>query len=90
MGSEISVIWSQKSGAVFDRAGGEDGSFLGEVILAYGAQGALKIVGDILPLGAGSNAALGVAQLLIIFPTADITDMLHNLFLHLKWCVFYL
>ena len=56
--------------------------FGGELVLAHHAQGALEVFGDILPLGAGSDAALGVTQLLVIFPAADVADILHNSFLH--------
>ena len=55
--------------------------FGGEFFLAHRAEGALEILGQILKLGAGGDAALGVAQLLIIFPAADVADILHNVFL---------
>ena len=57
--------------------------FLGfaELILANQAQGALEILRNILPLGAGGNTALGVTELLIVFPAADIANIFHNEFL---------
>ena len=50
--------------------------FGGEVVLVHRAEGALEIGGHVLPLGAGGDAALGVAQLLVIFPAADVADIL--------------
>ena len=50
----------------------------GELILADRTQGALEILGYILPLGAGGNAALGVTQFLVIFPAANVANILHN------------
>ena len=52
--------------------------FFGELILAYAAQGALEISGYIFPLGAGGDATLGVAQSLVINPTANVTYMFHS------------
>jgi hypothetical protein len=51
--------------------------FGGELFLAHKAEGALEIFGDIFPLGAGSDAALGIALKFVVFPTANIADMLH-------------
>ena len=53
----------------------------GELILTDGAQGALEILGDIFPLGAGGNAAFGIAQFLVVFPTANVANVFHNKFL---------
>ena len=46
---------------------------LAEHILAYSAEGAFEIVGKILELGAGSDAVVGIAKSLIIFPSASVT-----------------
>ena len=54
--------------------------FLGEHILAYGAKGTLEILRDVFPGRTGSDTALGVAQLLVIFPAANVAYMLHNRF----------
>ena len=52
--------------------------FFGEVILIYTAKGAEEVFGDIFPLGAGGNAAFGVALLFVVFPTADTAYIFHN------------
>ena len=51
---------------------------LGELILTNSAERTLKIIGKILELSAGSYAALGTALLLIIFPTANVTNVFHK------------
>ena len=53
--------------------------FLSELVLAHHAQGALKILGDVLPLGAGSNAALGIALCLVIDPAANLAYIFHKI-----------
>lgn len=59
-----------------------DALLLREVILAYSAKGALEILGKILKLGSGSDAVLGSACLLVIFPSANVTYVFfHNNFL---------
>jgi hypothetical protein len=55
--------------------------FLREHILANRTQRADKIFRDIFPLGTGGNAAFGIAQSLIIFPTANVAYMFHIIFL---------
>lgn len=55
--------------------------FFGKLVLIDHAQGALEIFGDVLPFGAGGNAALGVAQFFVIFPAANIADVFHKRFL---------
>ena len=55
--------------------------FCGELLLVYGAQGALKIVMDIFPLGAGGNALFGTTQFFVIYPAAYIANIFHNDFL---------
>ena len=50
-----------------------------EAVLAHAAQGALKIIGQVLELCAGGNAVLGVAGGLVINPAASISNILfHN------------
>lgn len=51
--------------------------FNAELIFAYGAEGALEIVGEIFPLGAGRNAVFGRAFILVVFPTANIAYVSH-------------
>ena len=63
------------------------GLLLRELVLAHHAQGALEIFGDILPLGAGGNAALGIAQSLVVFPAANVANIFHISYLHLFWFV---
>ena len=58
---------------------------LREHILAHAAQGALEILGDILPLGAGGNAVLGIAGGLIIDIAAGITDVFHCVAPPFRW-----
>ena len=53
-------------------------SVLGEHILAYAAQGALKIPGNILPLGSGSDATLGIVLGFIIDPSANVAYIFHG------------
>jgi hypothetical protein len=59
--------------------------FCGKLILAYAAQGAFKIVGNIFPLGAGCDATLGVALCLVIFPTANVAYIFHSHVLLIEW-----
>ena len=55
-----------------------------KLVLIDHAQGALEIFGDVLPFGAGGNAALGVAQYLVVFPPANVADILfHIVFLRI-------
>jgi hypothetical protein len=51
---------------------------LGEIILAYSAEGALEIIGQILKLCTGGDAVIGVADCLVLFPAAYFT----YIFLH--------
>ena len=51
--------------------------FGAEVILAYCAEGAYEIFGNIFPLGAGQDAALGIALCLVIDPAANIAYIFH-------------
>ena len=55
--------------------------FSGDLVFAYHAKGALEIFGNILPLGAGSNATLGITGCFIIFPAAKIANIFHNNYL---------
>ena len=57
------------------------GLLSGELILAHGAQGAGEVFRDILPLGAGGNAAFGVAGRFVIFPAANVAYIFHSKFL---------
>ena len=50
----------------------------GELVLAGTAQGTLEILGEIGKLGAGGHAVLGIAGSLIVNPTAQIANVLHN------------
>ena len=52
----------------------------GEVILTYATQGALEILGQVLPLRAGGNSVVGIAELLVIFPSTYITYILCHCF----------
>ena len=52
--------------------------FSGKVVLAYAAEGALEISGQILELGAGGNAVFGVACSLVIGPAANIAYILQG------------
>ena len=63
------------------RLGSSQKLSLAELILTYEAQGALKIPGDVFPLGTGGNAALGVAGCLVIFPATNVAYIFHNRFL---------
>ena len=49
-----------------------------EIVLAYSAKGANKILGKILKLCAGSNTVIGIAYCLVIFPSAYVTYIFHN------------
>ena len=53
--------------------------FFAELIFAYAAKGAFKILGQVLKLRAGGNTALRITQFLVINPTAYVTNMLHKL-----------
>ena len=55
----------------------------GKIILTDAAQRADKILGNILPLGTGSNALFGVALLLVVFPATQIANIFHSDYLHL-------
>ena len=46
--------------------------FLAEGILAHSAKGALEILGQILELCSGSYSVFGIAELLIIYPSANV------------------
>lgn len=65
-------------------------SAFGELILADHAQGALEIFGDVFPFGAGCDAALGVAQGLVIFPSANVAYIFHSGILTFKFLLFFL
>ena len=63
-----------------------------EMILVHAAQRAGEIFGDILPLGAGGNSTLGVAQFLVVLPTANVTYIFHGmnlLFIFIGVCFLY-
>jgi hypothetical protein len=63
--------------------------FLRELILAHSAQGALEVLRNILPSRAGSDAGLGVAQFFVVYPTANVANILfHNEFLLIFMVVF--
>ena len=57
------------------------GLFLGELILAYAAEGADKIVGEILPLCTCRNAVIGIAYSFVVFVAAYITYVFHDKYL---------
>jgi len=61
---------------------------LGELVLAYAAKRTLEIRRNILPLGAGSDSGIGTALCLIIFPTANVTNIFHNDYLHVYYVLF--
>ncbi len=50
---------------------------LGELILADRAKRTLKVVGKILEFRAGGNAEIGCADLLVVFPAANVTYVDH-------------
>ena len=51
----------------------------GKLLLAYAAEGAGEVFGDVLKGSAGGNVALGTAGSGIVFPAADGADVLfHN------------
>lgn len=52
---------------------------LGELVLAGAAQGAHPVGGQVLPLGAGGDAIIRIAQSLVVHIAADIADVLHSL-----------
>ena len=52
---------------------------LGKVVLADTAKGAYKIFGQIGKGSAGSNAVIGVAQFLVVDPTAYIAYIFHKI-----------
>ena len=51
---------------------------LAEAVLAYAAEGALEIVGQILPLGAGGDAVVRIAGRFVVAVTAYVA----SIFLH--------
>ena len=55
------------------------GLSLAKAVLAYSAKGAFEIVGKILKLRSGSYSKLGIAKLLVVFPSASIA----NVFFHI-------
>ena len=55
--------------------------FLVKKVLLHGAQGAVEIFGNIFPLGAGCDTALGITLSLVVFPSADAANIFHNRFL---------
>ena len=51
----------------------------GELVLAGAAEGAGKVVGEILELGAGRDAVVGIADGLVVLPAAEVADILHGM-----------
>ena len=51
------------------------GLLLGELVLAYAAQGADPILGEVFELGAGGNAVIGVAHLGVIALAANVAHI---------------
>ena len=50
-----------------------------ELILAYTAQGASEVLGQIFKFGAGRDSVIGIANCFVIFPAANVTNVfLHN------------
>jgi hypothetical protein len=49
-----------------------------EAVLVRSAHGALKIIGEGFPLGAGGMAVIRIALSLVIHPSADITYVLFH------------
>ena len=47
-----------------------------ELVFAYAAEGAGEIFGDILPLGAGSDAVVGIARRFVVFVAANAANVL--------------
>ena len=55
--------------------------FSREHILAYAADGADKILGQIFKLSAGSDTVVGIADLFIVYPAASVTNVFHSIIL---------
>ena len=73
---------TQKPNGIFRRAWFAISLLFGaEIILAYCAEGAYEIFGNIFPLGAGSDTAIGIAFSLVIDPATYIAYVLHCQFL---------
>ena len=70
---------AKKRPAVWPGARHDHQLLRGKLILAHTAQGAYKIVGQVLPLGAGGDAIIRIAQSLVVHIAADIADVLHSL-----------
>ena len=51
----------------------------GELVLAGAAEGAGKVVGEILELGAGRDAVVGIADGLVVLPAAEVSDVFHGM-----------
>jgi len=50
---------------------------LGEGILANSAERTFKVIGKVLELCAGCNAVLGIAQFLVVLPSANLANVFH-------------
>ena len=59
-------------------------SFSLKLILAYSAERTNKILGHILPLGAGSYAALLVSFFLVVYPSAYAAYIFHS-YVSFRW-----
>ena len=53
-----------------------------ELVFADGAQRALEIIGKLFPLCAGSYSVIGIAQIFIVYISANITYIFHIVLLY--------
>ena len=51
---------------------------LGELILAYAAEGAYPVSGEVFKGCAGSDAVFGITYCGVVFIPANVTNVLHN------------
>ena len=61
---------------------GAHGSGFRKVIFADQTEGALEVFGEIFPLGSGGDSSVRIAQLLVVFPAANVAYIfLHKIIL---------
>ena len=52
-------------------------SSFGKTVFSYAANRALKIIGKIFKFRAGLNTVIGIAELFIVLPTANVANVFH-------------
>jgi hypothetical protein len=52
-----------------------------ELIFAHETQRALEVIVNLGPGSAGGDSLLGAAQLFVVFPSADVANIFHKVFL---------